>query len=325
MHPADLRHWTLPALCQKSHSQPPPPHPPFSPLRWRRSFNITFSLTELKDLNTFLESRSYVVGYTASATDAALFAALGKAPDAKKFANVARFYSHLASFTPEARAALPAHIGGGVAGGAVAPAAKAAGKPAEEEEEADLFGDDGDAAAAKVKAAAAAPVAAAGGGAKPAKAKPIAKSICVYDVKPNLATTKPAEIEAGIRSIKMDGLQWGEVFKVENVGFGIQKLVIQFVCEDEKVSLTDLEELMMNIGVGSVIDPDTNELLKDDETGDVLGLIQSVDQLSMNKVRERRRRARGACLHLARTLFLLNTLPPPPFHTLTLPPPPQLG
>jgi UDP-N-acetylenolpyruvoylglucosamine reductase len=41
-----------------------------------------------------------------------LDAALGKAPDAKKFANVARFYAHLASFTPEARAALPGSIGG---------------------------------------------------------------------------------------------------------------------------------------------------------------------------------------------------------------------
>ena len=244
-----------------------------------RSFSLTFNLAEPKDLNTFLESRSYVVGYKATATDAALFAALGKAPDAKKYANVARFYSHMASYAPAALAALPAAIGGGAAGPAVAAAAP---KAAKEEEEVDLFGDDGDAAAAKVKAAAAAAPAAAA--AKPAKAKPIAKSICVYDVKPNLATTKPAEMEAAIRSIVIDGLQWGETFKVENVGFGIQKLVIQFVCEDEKISLTDLEDAMVALGVGSVIDPDTGKPLVDEETGEVLGLIQSVDQLSMVSV-----------------------------------------
>ena len=252
-------------------SRPPPPP--------RRSFSLTFSLAEPKDLNTFLESRSYVVGYKASATDAALFKALGKAPDAKKYANVARFYSHMASYAPAALEALPAAIGAGAAG--VGAAAAAAPKAAKEEEEVDLFGDDGDAAAAKVKAAAAAPAPAAGGAAKPAKAKPIAKSICVYDVKPNLATTKPAELEAGIRSIVMDGLQWGETFKIENVGFGIQKLVVQFVCEDEKVSLTDLEEAMLAVGVGSVIDPDTGKPLVDEDDGTVLGLIQSVDQLSM--------------------------------------------
>ena len=230
---------------------------PTCPSVLRRSFSLTFSTTDLKDLNEFLESRSYVVGFKPSATDSALFAALGKAPDAKKFPNVARYYSHIASF---GSATFPAALGAGAAatGGAV----KAASKPAAEDEDVDLFGDDGEEAAAKVKAAAPAPAAEK----KKEKVKPIAKSICVYDVKPMVAETTPAEMEKAIRSITMDGLNWGETFKVEDVGYGIKKLVIQFVCEDEKVSLTDLEDAMLAIK-GTLVDEDT---------GDIMELIQSV-------------------------------------------------
>ena len=95
-----------------------------------------------------------------------LFAAIGKAPDATAYPNVARFYSHIASFTAEQRAQWPAAFGAAAAPAAKAavPAKAAAAPPKapakeEEEEDADLFGDDGDAAAAaaaaKAKAAAA--------------------------------------------------------------------------------------------------------------------------------------------------------------------------
>lgn len=40
----------------------------------------------------------------------------------------------------------------------------------------------------------------------------------------------------------MDGLLWGQEFRREDVGFGIQKLVIQAVIEDEKVQLQDIED-----------------------------------------------------------------------------------
>ena len=90
-----------------------------------RSFSLSFNLSDLKDLNSFLESRSYVVGFRATAKDAELFTALGKAPDAKKFPNVARFYSHMSSYSAAALAALPAGFGGGAA-----PAKKEGGKPA---------------------------------------------------------------------------------------------------------------------------------------------------------------------------------------------------
>lgn len=50
-----------------------------------------------------------------------------------------------------------------------------------------------------------------------------------------------AALEAAVRSIEKDGLLWGSS-KLVPVGFGIKKLQITLVIEDEKISLSDLEE-----------------------------------------------------------------------------------
>lgn len=50
-----------------------------------------------------------------------------------------------------------------------------------------------------------------------------------------------AELEAAVRGIEKDGLVWG-ASKLVAVGFGIKKLQITLVIEDEKISLSDLEE-----------------------------------------------------------------------------------
>ena len=49
------------------------------------------------------------------------------------------------------------------------------------------------------------------------------------------------ELEASVRSIEKDGLVWGKSQLVP-VGFGIKKLMINLVVEDEKVSLEELQE-----------------------------------------------------------------------------------
>lgn len=49
------------------------------------------------------------------------------------------------------------------------------------------------------------------------------------------------ELEAAVRSIQKDGLVWG-ASKLVPVGFGIKKLQINLIIEDDKVSLSDLEE-----------------------------------------------------------------------------------
>jgi elongation factor 1-beta len=48
-------------------------------------------------------------------------------------------------------------------------------------------------------------------------------------------------LEAGVRSIELDGLVWGGSMLVA-VGYGIKKLQINLVVEDEKVSLDELQE-----------------------------------------------------------------------------------
>ena len=212
-------------------------------------------------------------------TDLALHAALGSSPSATQYPNVHRYYSHISSFAGKALPeGLPSSSGAAPAG---KPAAAAAAKPAAkaaaaaDDDEVDLFGDDGDAAASKVAAVKKAEPAAAAAPAKKEKAKPIAKSICTYDVKPQDDTIKMDELEAAVRAIKIDGLVWGEKFEVKDVAFGIQKLMIQFVCEDEKVSLDDVEEQMQSI-------PNPHRL--DAEDPDERLMVQSVDQLSMNKL-----------------------------------------
>ncbi len=48
------------------------------------------------------------------------------------------------------------------------------------------------------------------------------------------------ELEDNMRSISMDGLTWG-AGKLVPVGFGIKKLQVNLVVEDEKVSIDELQ------------------------------------------------------------------------------------
>lgn len=50
-----------------------------------------------------------------------------------------------------------------------------------------------------------------------------------------------AQLEACVRSIQLDGLVWG-ASKLVPVGYGIRKLQIQCVVEDDKVGTDLLEE-----------------------------------------------------------------------------------
>lgn len=53
--------------------------------------------------------------------------------------------------------------------------------------------------------------------------------------------TDMAALEAAVRGIEKDGLVWG-ASELVPVGFGIKKLQINLVIEDEKISLSELEE-----------------------------------------------------------------------------------
>ena len=69
----------------------------------------------------------------------------------------------------------------------------------------------------------------------------IAKSSVLLDVKPWDDETDMKKMEELVRAIEMDGLLWG-ASKLVPVGYGIHKLQIMCVIEDEKVSIDLLSE-----------------------------------------------------------------------------------
>ncbi|XP_013375476.1 PREDICTED: elongation factor 1-delta isoform X5 [Chinchilla lanigera] len=89
----------------------------------------------------------------------------------------------------------------------------------------------------------------------------VAKSSILLDVKPWDDETDMAKLEACVRSIQLDGLLWGGS-KLVPVGYGIRKLQIQCVVEDDKVGTDLLEE----------------EITKFEEH------VQSVDIAAFNKI-----------------------------------------
>ncbi|XP_058482354.1 eukaryotic translation elongation factor 1 delta a (guanine nucleotide exchange protein) isoform X4 [Solea solea] len=89
----------------------------------------------------------------------------------------------------------------------------------------------------------------------------IAKSSIVLDVKPWDDETDMAKLEEYVRSVQMDGLLWG-ASKLVPVGYGIKKLQINCVVEDDKVGTDILEE----------------EITKFED------FVQSVDVAAFNKI-----------------------------------------
>lgn len=140
--------------------------------------------------------------------------------------------NHIASFSEEFDT-LPA--------GEAPAASKAAAAEEEDDDEVDLFGSDDeevDEEAEKLKQQRLAEYAAK----KAAKGpKPAAKSIVTLDVKPWDDETDLEELLANVKAIEVEGLVWGAHQWIP-VGFGIKKLQINLVIEDDKVSLDDLQQ-----------------------------------------------------------------------------------
>lgn len=127
--------------------------------------------------------------------------------------------------------------------GGSAPAGKPSGdshpKKEEAEDDVDLFGSDEeeDAEAVKIREQRLAEYAAK----KSKKPALIAKSNVILDVKPWDDETDMAALEKSVREIKMEGLLWG-ASKLVPLAYGIKKLQIASVVEDDKVSIDELTE-----------------------------------------------------------------------------------
>ncbi|CAF0986654.1 unnamed protein product [Adineta steineri] len=176
-------------------------------------------------LNNFLADKSYIEGYCPSQVDVVVFEAIKKVPSAD-LENAFRWYNHISSFDDAERQKFQGQHQSKLA--SVNPA-----------EDFDLFGDDDNDNEEKsgitkqrVKAY---------NEEKAKKPAPIAKSIIVLDVKPESDKTNMEELEKKVRSIELDGLLWGTSRLVPLV-YGIRKLQITCVVEDDKVGMDDLEE-----------------------------------------------------------------------------------
>uniref|UniRef100_A0AC35U2P2 Elongation factor 1-beta n=1 Tax=Rhabditophanes sp. KR3021 TaxID=114890 RepID=A0AC35U2P2_9BILA len=97
---------------------------------------------------------------------------------------------------------------------------------------------------------------------KATKTAVIAKSSVILDIKPWDDTTDMAKMEEEVKKITMDGLVWGGA-KLIPLAYGIKKLQIIIVIEDDKVSTEDLIELI---------------------TTDLEEYVQSVDIHAFNKI-----------------------------------------
>merc|ERR1712227_585331 len=111
-------------------------------------------------------------------------------------------------------------------GKAEAPAAKAAPAPAEDDEEKKRITEERLKAYHEKKAK---------------KPKVIAKTSVLFDVKPWDDETDMDAMLKECKSIEMEGLVWG-ASKLVPVGYGINKLQVMCVVEDEKVSIDELSE-----------------------------------------------------------------------------------
>ncbi|KAK5874707.1 hypothetical protein CesoFtcFv8_027276 [Champsocephalus esox] len=197
----------------------------------------------LKVLNGFLSERSYIEGYVPSQADVAVFDSLSGTPSAD-LVHALRWYRHILSYSqrsslPGVKKPLGQYGPPGLADTTTGSAPSAPKEEEDDDDDIDLFGSDEeeDEEAERLKEERLAQYAAK----KSKKPTIIAKSSLLLDVKPWDDETDMKQLEALVRSISMEGLLWGQS-KLLPVGYGIQKLQINCVIEDDKVGTDMLEE-----------------------------------------------------------------------------------
>jgi elongation factor 1-beta len=210
-------------------------------------FGDLTSTAGLKALNDYLQDRSYIEGYGPTQADVSVFEALTSTPTCD-FVHVLRWYNHINSYGDEKKS-LP---------GEKSAVTEKSAEPAVDDDF-ELFGSDNevDEAAEKLKQERLAAYEAK----KSKKTAIVAKSSIVLDVKPWDDETDMAKIEECVRTIQADGLLWG-ASKLVPLAYGIKKLQINCVVEDDKIGTDFLEE----------------EITKFED------LVQSVDIAAFNKI-----------------------------------------
>lgn len=190
----------------------------------------------LKALNDFLADKSYMEGFTASQADTSMLDTIPSAPS-PTLCHLWRWYNHIKSFQRE-RTGLPSAKKQFVLPDT--PTNMTNNASDDDDDDIDLFGSENEeeaAEAARIREERLAEYAAK----KSKKPALVAKSSILLDVKPWDDETDMSKLEECVRSVGMDGLLWG-ASKLVPVGYGIKKLQIGCVVEDEKVGTDMLEE-----------------------------------------------------------------------------------
>jgi len=213
----------------------------------------------LAAVNAHLANRSYIAGYQPSQADTTVYKAVCGNSLPAEFLHLLRWYRHISSYGNEldkfpgpkqTMAELGFH---GATNQAISPDAQ------NDDDDFELFGSDDEAENAAAERLREERVRMYEE--KKKKEAVIAKSNIILDVKPWDDETNMADLEAAVRSVAADGLLWG-ASKLVPLAYGIHKLQISCVVEDDKVGVDFLEE----------------EITKHED------LVQSVDVAAFNKI-----------------------------------------
>ena len=214
----------------------------------------------LPAINAHLANQSYIVGYQPSQADTAVYRAISGNSLPPEFVHLMRWHRHISSYGNDidkfpgpkrTMAELGFHS-------ATDPPISCNGP--DEDDDFELFGSDNEeesAAAERLKEERIRMYEEK----KKKKEAVVAKSNIILDVKPWDDETSMADMEQAVRSIAADGLLWG-ASKLVPLAYGIHKLQISCVVEDDKVGVDFLEE----------------EITKYED------LVQSVDIAAFNKI-----------------------------------------
>jgi len=213
----------------------------------------------LAQINAHLAERSYIAGYQPSQSDTTVYKAVSGRNLPSKFLHLMRWYRHISSYgnnidkfpgPKQTMTELGFHD---------ATNQPIASDEQNEEDDFELFGSDDEenAAVERLKQERIRMYEEK----KKKKEAAIAKSNIILDVKPWDDETSMADLEQAVRSVAADGLLWG-ASKLVPLAYGIRKLQISCVVEDDKVGVDFLEE----------------EITKYED------LVQSVDIAAFNKI-----------------------------------------
>ena len=200
----------------------------------------------LAELEKSLANNLFIKGAHPTHEDATNFAKFVEAkcvPDQDKYPSVWAWYSLMVLFEDEViKSWKPAEKpqekkGGKGKDGKKGKKEEKEGKK-EEEDDLDLFGDDNEEdkkAKEEMKKK--------NKEKKKDKKKPVDKSHVILEIKGwDAAQDLESLAKKIISTIKKDGLQWNTGYKLEEVAFGIKKLVIAFLVEDEKCSVQEIQD-----------------------------------------------------------------------------------